>query len=68
MFYLIQNLHFLECGRFLLRKKDLKAAASEEDRLILELSDLPDGYEFDQVFTSLFAWCQRAFIRIGRLG
>ena len=29
MFYLIQNLHFLESGRFLLRKKDLKAAVAE---------------------------------------
>jgi hypothetical protein len=68
VFYLIQNLHFLETGRFLLRKKDLKAAASEEDRLILELADLPDSYNFDQAFTSLFAWCQRAFVRIERLG
>ena len=55
-------------GSFLLSKNDLKAAASEEDRLILELADLPDGYNFDQAFTSLFAWCQRAFVRIGRLG
>ena len=68
VFYLIQNLHFLESGRFLLREKDLKAAASEEDRLILELANLPDGYNFDQAFTSLFAWCQRAFVRIERLG
>ena len=68
VFYLIQNLHFLESGHFILSRKDLKAAASEEDRLILELSDLPDGYNFDQAFTSLFAWCQRAFVRIERLG
>ena len=67
VFYLIQNLHFLESGCFLLREKDLKAAASEEDRLILELANLPDGYNFDQAFTSLFTWCQRAFVRIERL-
>ena len=24
--------------------------------------------DFDQAFSSLFAWCQRAFIRIGNLG
>ena len=65
---MIQNLHFLESGRFLLREKDLKDAASEEDRLILEVADLPYGYNFDQAFTSLFAWCQRAFVRIERLG
>ncbi len=68
VFYLIRDLHFLESGCFLLREKDLRAAASEEDRLILELADLPDGYKFDQAFTSLFAWCQRAFTRIERLG
>ncbi len=68
VFYLIQNLHFLESGRFLLRKKDLKAAVEKEDRLVLELTDLPDGYDFDQAFSFLFAWCQRAFVRIERLG
>ncbi len=68
VFYLIQNLHFLESGHFLLRKRDLKAAASEEDRLVLELADLPDSYDFDRAFTSLFAWCQRAFVRIEHLG
>ena len=68
VFYLIQNLHFLESGHFLLREKDLKAAASEEDRLILELANLPDGYNFDQAFTSLFTWCQSAFVRIECLG
>ncbi len=32
------------------------------------LADLPDGCDFDQAFSSLFAWCQRAFARIERLG
>jgi len=68
VFYLIQNLHFLESGCFILSKKDLKKAVVQEDRIILELAELPDGYNFDQAFTSLFAWCQRAFVRIERLG
>ena len=68
MFYLIQNLHFLESGCFILRKTDLKEAVTEEDRIILEMAELPDGYDFDQAFTSLFAWCQSAFARIKRLG
>ena len=66
--YLIQNLHFLESGCFILSKKDLKEATVQEDRMILELAELPDHYDFDQAFSSLFAWCQRAFIRIGNLG
>ena len=67
-FYLIRNLHFLESGCFIPRKTDLKEAAEEEDRIILELADLPDGYDFERAFSSLFTWCQRAFARIERLG
>ncbi len=68
VFYLIQDLHFLESGYFVLRRKDLKEAVTKEDRLILELTDLLDGYDFDQVFSTLFTWCQRAFSRIEHLG
>ena len=67
-FYLIQNLHFLESGHFILSRNDLKEAVAEEDRIILELTDLPDGYNFDQAFTFLFAWCQNSFVRIEHLG
>jgi len=68
VFYLIQNLHYLESGHFYLRKTELKEAVEEEDRIILELAALPDGYDFDQAFSSLFAWCQIAFARIEGLG
>ena len=68
VFYLIQNLHFLESGHFILSRKNLKEAAAEEDRTVLELADLLDSYDLDQAFTSLFAWCQRAFARIEHLG
>ena len=64
VFYLIQNLHFLESGCFILTKKELKEAVAQEDRRILELAELPDDYDFDQAFSSLFAWCQKAFARI----
>ena len=64
VFYLIQNLNYLESGRFILSREDLKKAVAEEDRLALELADLPDGYDFDQAFSFLFVWCQRAFVRI----
>ena len=68
VFYLIQNLHFLESGHFILSRKDLKEAVTDEDRLILELAELPDVYDFDQAFSFLFAWCQNAFARIEHLG
>ena len=68
VFYLIQNLHFLESGPFILNRNDLKEAAAEEDRIVLELADLPDDYDFDQAFSFLFTWCQKAFERIEHLG
>ena len=68
VFYLIQNLHFLESGHFILSRKDLKEAVTEEDRIVLQMAELPDVCDFDQAFSFLFAWCQRAFARIERLG
>ena len=68
VFYLIQNLHFLESGCFILSKRALKEAVARDDRMILELAELPDGYDFDQAFSFLFSWCQQAFARTERLG
>ena len=67
VFFLIQNLRYLETGRFILTKKELKEAVSEEDRRVLELTELPDGYDFDQAFSMLFAWCRSAFLRVEQL-
>ena len=60
----MQNLHYLESGHFILTKKELKEAVSEEDRRVLELGELPDGFDFDQIFSVLFAWCQKTFARV----
>ena len=65
--FLMQNLHYLETGRFILTKKELKAAVLAEDRQVLELAELPDGFDFDQAFSTLFAWCQSAFLRVDQL-
>ena len=68
VFYLIQNLHFLESGHFILSRKDLREAVAKEDQTVLQMAELPDVYDFDQAFFNLFTWCQRAFARIERLG
>ena len=67
VFFLMQNLHYLESGRFIFTKKDLKEVVSAEDRRVLELAELPNGFDFDQAFSILFAWCQRAFLRAEQL-
>ena len=64
LFFLIQNLHYLESGRFVLTKKELKEAVSGQDRRILELAELPDDFDFDQAYELLFTWCQKTFRRL----
>ena len=67
-FFLIQNLHFLESGTFVLTRRELKERVSEEDRAVLELAEAPDDYDFDGAFMLVFRWCQKAFLRIDRIG
>ena len=67
VFFLVQNLHYLESGCFILTKKELKEVVSVEDRQVLELGELPDGFDFEHAFSVLFAWCQSAFARVDKL-
>ncbi|WP_294483928.1 nucleotidyltransferase domain-containing protein [uncultured Ruminococcus sp.] len=62
-FFLIQNLHYLENGEFLLTKKELKEKVSSDDRYILELSENYVPQDFDSVFPRVMEWCRQAFIR-----
>ncbi|MBR4745030.1 MAG: nucleotidyltransferase domain-containing protein [Oscillospiraceae bacterium] len=66
-FYLIQNLYYLENGRFVITKKELKTLVRDDDREMLCLGELPDGYDFDRVYESVIRWCQNAFLRLDAL-
>ena len=67
LFFLIQNLFYLESGTFAATKRELKALVSEEDRAMLEMAELPDGYDFDRAFAGVFRWCGEAFGRVSRI-
>ncbi len=67
LFFLIQNLYYLESGEFVTTSGALKEVVSEDDRRALMLTELPDGFDFDKAFSFLFAWCQNAFCRIDSL-
>ena len=67
LFFLIQNLYFLESGMFVQTKRALKEQVSAEDREMLCMTELPDDFDFDHAFSSVFRWCQNAFLRIDRL-
>lgn len=63
LFFLIQNLHYLESGIFAVTKKELSEQVSDEDRAVLRMADLPDDFDFDQAFACVFRWFRRAFER-----
>ena len=66
VFFILQNLHFLETGSFIGTKKELLAVLSEKDKLVLEISiSLGSGipFDFEEAFALLYTWCQEALIR-----
>ena len=63
-FFLIQNLYYLESGKFVVTKKELKEQVSKDDCTVLELAELHDNFDFDNALSLLFTWCQNAFIRV----
>ena len=67
LFFLIQNLHFLESGSFAVTKRVLKEQVSEGDRTVLDMAGLPDDFDYNMAFRLVFDWCQSAFDRIDRI-
>ncbi len=67
LFFLMQNLRYLETRRFAVTKSELMAMSDEEDKRVLKLAELPSDFDFDEALTTLFTWIQRAFERIGTI-
>jgi len=66
LFFLIQNMYYLESGRFVATKRELKELVAEDDREMLSMAELPEDGDFDSAFGKVFRWCQNAFHRISR--
>lgn len=65
VFFILQNLHFLETGSFIGTKKELLAVLSGQDRQVLEASvALGSGrsFAFEEAFALLYSWCREALI------
>ena len=67
LFFLIQNLFYLESGAFITTKRELKMLVSEADGRMLSMAELPDDFDFDTAYRLVFRWCQDAFIRLAGL-
>lgn len=67
VFFILQNLHFLETDIFVPTKKLLLDALTGKDRDVLSAAMHLDGlreYDFEGFFTLLFSWCQDVLHRL----
>lgn len=68
LFFILQNLIFLEQGVFYVTKAELNDHLRGQDREVFAmLLRFQNGQEvdFDEAFSLLFSWCQNALIRLG---
>ena len=63
IFFILQNLHYIESGRFCATKQELLSELEGDDKklfeILLNISNSSD-YDFDSVFKSLLSFCRRA--------
>ena len=67
VFYILQNLNYLDSGKFIGTKKELREVLSGKDRLVLDTAiSLAGGteFDFDEAFDLLFTWCKETMIGI----
>ena len=62
VFFILQNLYYLNYGRFIATKTELVSALNDDNRRILiRAMELERGvmYEFQDIFALQFDWCQK---------
>ena len=67
VFFILQNLYYLNSGKFVDTKKELREVLSGKDRLVLETAIyLSNGteFDFDEAFALLFTWCKETILSI----
>ena len=66
VFFILQDLHYLESGSFMSCKKDLAEVLTGKDKLVLETAisvSCGAEFDFDEAFDLLFTWCKEALGR-----
>lgn len=62
VFFIMQNVHYLETGDFVLTKNELIKKLHGENKMIFDMAmvlQTSKDYDFDKVFAALFEWCQK---------
>ncbi len=66
VFFILQNIRYLNSGAFINTKKELSNALSGKDKLVLDTAislETSAEFDFDEVFALLFTWCQETISR-----
>lgn len=66
IFFILQNLHYLETGDFLSSTSELRAALSGNDGKILDMAAAVRGgdWDYSTAMEMLFTWCQSTLARL----
>lgn len=67
VFFILQNLYYLESGKFIAVKKELSQVLSGDDRKVLDTAISLGNkaeFDFDQAFDLLFTWCKATMIKL----
>ena len=63
LFYVVQNLYYLERGEFIILKNELRDRVCEEDRAVLDVEEECQKFGFDAAFATVFEWLKKAMER-----
>jgi len=67
VFFILQNLHYLDTGKFINNKRELLEQLSGRDKTVLRIAlDLSGGAtcDFDEAFENLFDWCKEVMMKL----
>ncbi len=67
VFFILQNIYYLNTGTFIQTKQELLRCIQNENKQILEYAikiKSDKDYDFDNSFQVLFNWCQKTMARI----
>ena len=70
VFFILQNVYYLETGHFIQRKQDASSVLKEKDlkvwNKLIEIQHKND-YNFDEAFSIILNWCTDIFERTSYL-
>ena len=71
VFFILQNVHYLETGVFVQRKAELLERLEDEDREILTIAIAlgnEESFDFNTIFSVLHIWCRNVLNRLANWG